>query len=646
MKKKMLFVAAVIFSSQGFAQQDSLRALNEVVVTATKFPAKQSETGKVLNVISRAQLQQSSGKTVADVLNHIGGLSIVGANNNLGTNQSVYLQGGTSSNTLLMLDGVPLNDASGINAEFDLSTFLVDQIERIEILKGAQSTLYGSDAVAGVINIISRKKASGKDLVQFTAAAGSYDTYRANISISGTDDNVLDYFAGYSKIISKGFSSAYDSTGVNNFEKDGYNQDAFQASIGYTPNAKFKARAYTRMNFNRADIDAGAFADDADYTFSTLNMNWGTSLQYSFKKGTLFAHYNLNWYDRRFNDGSTSIGGFSTTQKGNYTGKSHFAELYTTIKWNDQIRLLSGVDYRQNSTDQSYNSTSIYGPFETKPLAADTANTRQISAYASLFIKLGKGFQTEIGGRINHHSIYGTNATYSFNPFVQVNKQLKIFGNISSGYRVPSLYQLYSEYGNKLLKPEQSVNVQAGVQYQTNTFNARVLGFNRAIKDVMTFYTDPNTYNSFYINDDRQNDYGFEAELSVQPTNKLSITANYMFVDGLLKTKDAMGKDTSYFNLYRRPKHTLNLHLSYQITPVFLITSTLRTVSNFYEPKYADAPYTMKGYYTWDVYCEYRLKQRFKLFADFQNITNVKYFDLRGFNSRRFNVNAGVTIQL
>jgi vitamin B12 transporter len=188
--------------------------------------------------------------------------------------------------------------------------------------------------------------------------------------------------------------------------------------------------------------------------------------------------------------------------------------------------------------------------------------------------------------------------------------------------------------------------VQAGVQYQTNTFNARVLGFNRAIKDVMTFYTDPNTYNSFYINDDRQNDYGFEAELSVQPINKLSITANYMFVDGLLKTKDAMGKDTSYFNLYRRPKHTLNLHLSYQITTAFLITSTLRTVSNFYEPKYADAPYTMKGYCTWDVYSEYRLKQRFKLFADFQNIANVKYFDLRGFNSRRFNVNAGVTIQL
>ena len=146
-------------------------------------------------------------------MNQQPGLNINGADNNLGTNQTVYTRGASSANTLILLDGVPLYDPSGITNEFDLNNFALDNIERIEILKGSQSTLYGSDAVAGVINIISKKGEKKPFNLNVDLSAGSYDTYKENISLSGTNGKGQTYFISYNKIDSKGFSSAYDSTG-------------------------------------------------------------------------------------------------------------------------------------------------------------------------------------------------------------------------------------------------------------------------------------------------------------------------------------------------------------------------------------------------------------------------------------------------
>lgn len=659
MKKKIFIAAAIIISStvqaqnENAIQQDSSKELQAVIVTANKIEQKQNETGKVLTVISQQELQRSAGKTIGEVLNQQVGISIGGANSTLGTVQTIYTRGSVAANTLILLDGVPLYDASGISSEFDLNSFALDQVERIEILKGAQSTLYGSDAVAGVINIITKKPSGKRALVNLNLSAGSYNSSRGGISVSGAGKKGLEYFAGYSKIYSDGFSSAYDSTGKNNFDDDGYKQDAVMASIGFKAAEKLSVKFYGKYNINKAQIDAGAFTDDKDYRYQTSNTTTGASLKYQLKNAAFHFNYNFNNYERKYYNDSADIGGFSTGPfafytkyiKERYKGKSHFAEIYSNINLHKNLNLVGGIDYRTNATSQEYLYISNFGSYEPTPLGEDTANTDQFSAFASFLFSNQHGFTAGLGGRYNDHSVYGNNGTFSINPAYSFNK-VKIFVNISTAYRVPSLYQLYSEFGNKTLKPEQSVSYEAGLQYTDKIFTGRIVGFKRDIRDVFVFYTDLVTFSSIYINEDKQKDYGVELEASATLNKNIILSANYTYVDGEIDTKDLAGKDTTFSNLYRRPKNIFNFTASYMPVAKALVRAHLRSVGSFYEPKFGGSPVRLSGYYTLDLYGAYNFNNRIKAFVDLKNLTDQEYFDQQGFNTRKFNMNGGISLSL
>ncbi len=632
--KGRIIVSILLLTSVSLFAQDTTKTLNEVIVTATKSPVKQSETGKVVNIITQEQLQKSFGKSLSEVMNQIPGITINGAENNLGTNQTVYVRGASSSNTLILLDGIPLYDASGIGNEFDLNNFSLDNVERIEIVKGAQSTLYGSDAVAGVINIISKKGEKKPFNLNVNLSAGSYDTYKGAVSISGTNGKGQTYFVSYNKIKSKGFSSAYDSTGIMNFDRDGFNQDVFQINYSFKPIKNTSVRLFGKYNNNHADIDAGAFADDKDYTYHNDNTIVGTSIDYKLNSGFVRLQYNYNRYNRNFLDDSTSVGGFSRYQRGKYNGTSNFAELFTHLDLTKNVEFLAGIDYRQNSTSQLYIYLPDYG-FPSIPLSADSAKTNQFSGYVSVNVKAKKGFNIELGSRWNHHSIYGTNYTSSVNPFFLINDHYKIYANISSGYRVPSLYQLFSEFGNKNLKPETTTSYETGIQYFSDKINARLTGFVRDGRDVFLFS------GMQYANGDKQNDYGIESEASVNFTKSFGIAINYTYVNGKISTKNFTGKDTSFFNLYKRPKNTFNLSMNYQATKNVFLSTALKVASKAFEGQYE-----LKQYYTLGFYGQYKFDKRFSVFTDLQNITDQKYFETRGFTTKGFNMNSGVHISL
>ncbi len=643
MKKKIFIAAAVLFSSLVYAQQDSTKNLDEVVVTATKFPIKQSLTGKVVTVIDQQQLLRNSGKSLTEMLNTQTGIIVNGSSNILGTNQDVYVRGAAAGKTLILLDGIPVYDASGISGAFDLNLISVDQVERIEILKGSQSTLYGSDAIAAVINIISMKGGAKKINATANLAGGSYNTFKGSFGLNGTVKNT-NYNVQYSKLISKGFSTAQYQTGIDNFDKDGLDENVFRANISQKINEQFSIRANTQLSNYKTDADAGAFTDDADYTIKNKNIMAGFGAEYSLGKSILYFNYNYNKIERTYLDDSASRGGFSYYSKGDYTGKSQFAELYSNIAVTKNVDVLVGADYRNQLTDQNYFSVSAFGPYASMPLSCDSAKVNQFGAYASIVVKDIKGFNVELGGRYNNFNKYGDVFTFSFNPSYVIKKSIKVFGNISTGFKAPSLYQVYSEYrpvGGEL-SPEKSLSFEGGIQYFKNNINLRAVYFSRNITDNIIFVNTNNAPYGYYANADKQKDKGLELEASID-FGKVTLNANYVNLDGKIETRSG-AKDTSFFNLYRRPRQTINLNVGIELCKNWNMNIAIQSVSKRYEGVYASTPIEMPPYYAWNLYSTYSITKNIKTFVDLKNITDEKYSEVRGYNSRRFNFMAGVTL--
>ena len=644
MKKKIFIAAAVLISSQLYAQKDSTKNLDEVVITATKFPIKQSLTGKVVTVIDGQQLQRNSGKSLTEVLNTQAGIVVNGSSNVLGTNQDVYLLGAAAGKTLILLDGVPVYDASGISGAYDLNLISVDQVERIEILKGSQSTLYGSDAIAGVINIISKKGGAKKINATASLAGGSYNTFKGSVAVNGTVKNT-GYSVQYTKLKSKGFSTAQYQTRINNFDNDGMDENIFRTNISQKIGNKFSVRANTQLSYYKTDADAGQFTDDADYTIKNKNTLIGFGADYTMAKTILHFNYNYNRVSRVYLDDSASRGGFSYYSKGDYTGKSHFAELYSNIAVAKHIDVLVGADYRNQLTGQNYFSISSFGPFTSTPLSDDSTKVNQFGAYASVVVKDVKGFNVELGARYNNFNKYGNVFTFSFNPSYVINNSIKIFGNISSGFKAPSLYQVYSEYRNPNgeLKPEKSLSIEGGIQYYKDNINLRAAYFSRDIKDNIVFYSaGAPTYANYYVNADKQKDKGLELETSIV-FGKVTLNANYVNLDGKVETKAGL-KDTSFFNLYRRPRQTVNLNVGIELCKNWNMNIGVQSIGKRYEAVYASAPIEMPAYYVWNLYSTYCITKNIKAFVDLKNITDEKYSEVYGYNSRRFNFMAGVNL--
>ena len=241
---------------------------------------------------------------------------------------------------------------------------------------------------------------------------------------------------------------------------------------------------------------------------------------------------------------------------------------------------------------------------------------------------------------MNIHSEYGNNLTFTFNPSYLIKNKAKVFGNLYSAFKTPTLYQLFDQSaGNADLSPEKGIIAEAGAElFSVKSFKARLVGFYRNTKDAIVYTFNPSTFESKYLNVSKQTNYGAELEAGYT-AGKLSITANYTYTNG--KTTSAydgtgspLGKDTSYFNLYRIPKHAINLNAGVQITKAFFVSTQIHSVSKREEFIYGSDPEILKAYTTIDLYSEYKFAKNIKLFLDLKNITNKQYFDFLGYNTR------------
>lgn len=643
MSKKLLVCASL--AAIGFAAkaQDSLKTkvLDEVVVTATKTEQKQSTTGKMVTVITKATIEKSTGKTVAQLLNEQAGITINSAYNNLGSVQSVFMRGSNVGRTLILIDGIPQNDPSFINTEYDLNFFNLNDIERIEVCRGAQSTLYGSDAIAGVINIITINKNTTKPFnIKATATGGSKNTYKGNLQLFGKADKFL-YQVRYAHLNSKGFSAAYDSAANKDFDRDGYIGHVASASVIYQATNKFSVRTFAQYSRYKAAIDASGFVDERDYNITNKVFTAGAGFQYKADAVTLTGNYQYSDLSRNYLNDSGFVAGFSSFERNEYKGKTQFAELYASINLGSGFTLLQGGDYRRGNMSNDYLSISMFGPYTSQ--FKDTALS-QASIYSSLQYNYKK-FYVELGGRINVHSRYGNNETYTFNPGYNFNEHYRVFGSVATGFKAPSLYQLYAGggTGNADLKPEESKNYEIGVQQQHNKISNRIVFFYRDIDNGVDYDNQQFTYFN-YIN---QIVRGIEYELNAKPTEKLNITANYTFISSDEKTQSRITqKDSSYNYLLRRPKHQININAGYQFTKALYASTGGKYVSKRFDVGgYQVADVSLDSYVILNAYAEYKLEKYFTFFADVQNIIGKKFYDIRGYNAIPCMFNAGITFR-
>lgn len=621
MSMKKILVTTIVLALIQFAkaQTDSSgNLLDDVVVTATKSPKKLSETGKVLKVITKEQIERSGSKDLSQVLNEQVGITVNGSTSNPGKDKSLFLLGATDKYTLILLDGIPLNEPAGVGGSFDMRLLSLDNIERIEILQGSQSSLYGSNAVAGVVNIISKKPKTKQPQLNGLLTYGSYNSLKGNANIS-QKMKVLEYDVNYTYYNTDGISEAKDTTGKADFDKDGFTQNALQAIVGINITDKFKLSPYYRYTSFKGEYDADAFIDAPNNYVASL-VNTGLNGNYNYKSGSLHFNYGYDFTKRDYR----STFAFQSS------GKFNHAEAYVNQTFSKNIQMVAGMNY------QSYTIKDV-----------DTTNSI-ISPYVSVFLHSNNGFNVELGGRFNHHNQYGDNFTYSFNPSYLINERIKVFANITSGFRAPSINELFGPYGaNPNLDPEESNTQEAGVQafFMDKKLTVSVNGFNRNINNVIIYGFDG------YENLNKQHDYGVQTEVNYT-NNKLRLGASYAYISGKLTDKIS-GKDTSYYNLVRRPKHAVKLFGGYNITPSLYVSTTVqftgKRTDNYFDPNtFLSSPVDLNAYTLWNVYAQYSfLKKRINVFVDVKNITNnTDYYEVYGYAVQGTTVNAGLHFKL
>lgn len=658
--KKILASALLALSGLAVSAQEADTAkkikLEEVVVTSTKFEQSKKETPRTVTVITAEQLENNAGKSLAEVMSEMTALHFDGSYTNYGSNLSYYLRGGRNGQILVMIDGMPVNDPTDITNSFDFRHLSVDQIEKVEIVKGGMSVLYGTDAVAGVINIYTKKAKAGSINGTVEGSAGSFDTYRGSVNLNGIK-NKFSYVVGLDVIYSDGISAAADTntaaiidSSFINPNRTPYDKDAFQRQnvllkLNYDATSNFNIGLLTKFDNYDAEIDNGAYLDDENRNYSSSQFLFGLKPTYSYKNGLLEMNLSYNSVNRLdFNDSTeyvesppmfSYLNGYTD---GNYIGKQYNADVTNKYNINNWLRTLVGVGF-QHETYES--ETILYGdwlgprgglPDGVEYVDPSETNYSFVDPYATVMFDW-KNIHTNAGARANFHSEYGSYLTYMVNAgylwHIKKGWQLKPYAGVSSAFKAPTLYQLYStNYGNKDLTPTESVTFEGGLSlYKDIELEITVVYFVREEKNIIDFGM------VGYENMGERKVQGLELSASYKVTDWLSLSGYY---------NNLNSDDTT--SLYRIPKDQWGA--SATVKPVNGAVVSLnaahigeRTIFDFglFDEVTFDAYTLLNLYASYSFLSEKKLT----IFGSINNLTDQEFISIDGFNIKGRNYTLG-----
>jgi vitamin B12 transporter len=585
-------------------------------------------------------LKKRSGESIATVLNSIAGVQINGSQSVAGKNLGYYIRGGKNKQVLVLIDGIPVTDASGISFEYDLRLLSVDQVESIEIMKGAASTLYGTGAATGVINVV-LKKASKKSIqgnVYFNAGTNntsftsksSLQDFNQGISINGNQGK-FNYFTSLNSTETNGMSQIAPLNPAVLFEGDRFSRVNFLTKVGYKATDKLSLDFFGNMDQIYNDFDGGfdnSGTEDTNLNHSKAKQyRFGFMPKYKYNKGQFILNSSFNKMERiydEFDSYSNTVGHFK------FESRSVNVDGYNKYEISKTFFIVSGVQYQFHDMGTG----SPYGG-----LAKEKTKFNMIDPYFTGVFTSNFGLNMNIGARLNVHSEYGNQMVYNVNPSFDFGTlPLKVLGSFSTAFVAPSLYQLYSEYGNKALTPEKNSTIETGFETQLldKKIKLNVVGFYREQTNFIGFSSDYKYINIVGNNKAK----GVESEIVFAINDNINWNSNYTFT----QVDDALDRLI--------PKHKVNSAVDFQLNKKTFFNVNYCYVDSrndaFYDANsYSTQKISLGSYQLVNASARYELvKNRMTVFGAVTNILNANFVENIGYSTLGRNFKLGLTINL
>jgi vitamin B12 transporter len=591
------------------------------VITATRTETPPEQVASAISVITREELDQRQVRYVADALRAIPGLA-VNRSGSFGATTQVRMRGAEGNHTLVLIDGIEMNDPAF--SEYDFGNLLVGDIERIEVLRGPQSVLYGSEAIGGVINILSRRPEPGFEATG-RFELGGLRTKSGSLELRGADETSWFTLNGQGTWTHGAYHADRDN---GNYDEDGFREYSVAARLGFTPTEAFGLDGSFRLTRSRAGVDGfdGSLPADADLK-TYIDQFYGiVNARFRLFEGRLDSRFSAAFTDsERDNEGFDALESPVDTFS---DGERIKLEFQTALELDESSQLVLGAESEREKAENG-------GTIDDHVWTAGYFAEYQLAVRERLFLTAGM--------RLDDHQLFGTHPTYRLTAAYQIPATgTKLKATWGTGFTSPTMDELFPDLrcfdficfeGNPDLQPERSKGWDVGIEQALfdERLNLDVTYFENQVKDLIAldFFASPAT--STNVNKSRAR--GVEVALTARPQENLDLSASYTFT--------WTHSDETHDRLLRRPPHIGSLVLNYR--PLARANVNVGVYYNGRQDDWAQT--TLGDYVLVHLGLSWEATARLTLFGRVENLFDDEYEEVNEFGSVGRTAYAGLELR-
>ena len=630
----MMCIASIISGFSAAHQVDG--DMENILVSASLLPITSKRSANAITIIGSDQIKNRAVVSVSDLLRDVAGLA-VSRSGVQGSQTQIRVRGGEANHLLVLIDGVEVNNPSQ-NDEFNWGNLVASDIERIEVIRGPQSSMLGSDAMAGVVNIITRS-ADQPLSTNIFSEIGSFNTQNNGISI-GLKDGAFDMRLGISDLQTDG-----DNISRSGSEKDGYENTNLNLKSGWRVsnqlNLTLAARQSDGINEFDADINFDSLIDDQDDLSKFLSSTKRLKADYS----SLDGHWQHQLSIARSTNENAEFNG-NIPGTATYSNKDQ-QRLVSSLLWGELNHRLSFLVEREEEKFQQrgvINDYGIFGIYDPNQKRSRDTDSMALEYRADISDKLTVAAST----RYDDNSEFNTGNTSRIEAIYQINDSLRMRSAYGTAIKNPTFTERFGFYtnfiGNPSLEPEQSSNWELGIDQQFLGGHSSISFtlFNSELEnEIDGNFVDPVTFRYTSVNraglSKRQ---GMELITLNQFNDAVSLNFSYTYTDAV----ESDGNDR-YVDEVRRPRHTGSLNLSWQVKDTLHINTNAQYNGSQIDVVYP-ANVKLADYTLINLSANYKATQNLDIYIRFDNLFDESYEEVFSYQTLGFSANVGIRYKL